>query len=221
MKSAKYSFLILFLLATTMQVDAQKKWNNKLYRKITDANFRKHKLFKSPIALDKIDYPRLNAAVFYVSNEARLKYGLNELEYQPNLEIMAWNHSKSMGKKDFFDHFNKKEKKRRTPEARALLAGIKNPRIGENLSSQSGFQYASYLELADNIVTGWLNSPPHRETLYSNRALQLGCGVYYYTGVWQKNKKNHKQGNGFWLATQNLQLMKRVTVGKAKDKGPS
>jgi uncharacterized protein YkwD len=221
MHPSRYLFLISILLTLTQAVDAQRKWDNKLYSKITDATFRNHKLFNSPIKLDKIDYPRLNAAVFYVSNEARLEQGLNELEYQANLEIMAWNHSKSMGKKDFFAHFNEKEKKRKTPEDRARLAGIKNPRIGENLSSTGGYSYASYLELADSIVDGWIDSPPHRKTLYSKGAIQLGCGVYYYKGIWQEHKAINKQGNGFWLATQNLQLQSKVKAGKSKDKGPS
>ncbi len=220
------SKLKIILIASTIvlfgfQVQAQKKWSKKLYDKVNNENFREFKLFKNPINLKKIDYALLNAAVFYVSNEARNERGLSILIYQSNLEIMAWNHSKSMGARDFFDHYNKKDKKRREPNDRAKLAGITNPKIGENIGSQGGYKYASYLELADSIVDGWIDSPPHRKTLYSPDAVQLGCGVYYYRGLWQKQRKIAKQGDGFWLSTQNFQLFSRVKAGSAKDKGPS
>lgn len=199
---------------------AQRKWKDEYYLTLNDDNFRDFKLFKKPLEEKKVDYKILNAAVFFVTNEARIEQGLNILEYQPNLEVMAWNHSISMGKKDFFDHFNKKERKRKTPENRAKLAGVTNPKLGENISAIGGRSFGSYLALADHLVQGWIDSPPHRKTLYSKNALQLGCGVYYFNGLWQKNRAVYKQGNGFWLATQNFQMFTKVESGASKDKGP-
>lgn len=212
--------LLLLTLLSTHMVDAQRKWDDKYYTSLTDDTFRDFKLFKQPINLKKIDYKTLNAAVFFVSNEARLEQGLQPLAYNPNLEIMAWNHSRSMGEKDFFDHVNVKDKKRKEPKDRARLAGISNPVIAENISSAGGYRFSSYLELADHIIDGWIDSPPHRKTLYGKDALQLGCGVYYYTGLWQKNRALYKQGSGFWLATQNFQLYETIKSTEAKDKGP-
>lgn len=212
--------LLVIVVLTSHSSMAQRKWNDKYYETLTDNNFRDFKLFHQPINLKKIDYKVLNAAVFFVSNEARLERGLEALPYNPHLEIMAWNHSKAMGQKDFFDHINKKDKKRKEPKHRAGLAGITNPLIAENISSIGGYRFGSYLELADYLIDGWIDSPPHRKTLYGTDAVQLGCGVYYYTGVWQKNKDIYKQGNGFWLATQNFQLYERVKAKEAKDKGP-
>ena len=202
------------------EAKAQRKWDDKYYASLTDENFRDFKLFNKPINLKKIDYKILNAAVFFVSNEARLEQGLSELEYQPNLETMAWNHSKSMGYRDFFAHVNKKDKKRREPRDRALLAGVSNPIVSENISAIGGQRFGTYLDLADHLIDGWIDSPPHRKTLYGKDAVQLGCGVYYYTGIWQKNKKIYKQGDGFWLATQNFQLYNKVKPKASKDKGP-
>ncbi|MFY0593457.1 CAP domain-containing protein [Roseivirga sp.] len=213
--------LLLLLLGINTSTLAQRKWKDSYYTTLTDENFRDFKLFQKSINLKKIDYKVLNAAVFFVTNEARLERGLKELEFQPNLEIMAYNHSISMAKKDFFDHYNKKDKKRRDPQKRAGLAGVKNPAIAENISAVGGRTFGTYLDLADHLVQGWLDSPPHRKTLYSETAVQLGCGTYYYDGIWQKNKAVYRQGNGFWLATQNFQLYKQVVTKKAKDKGPS
>ena len=205
-------------IATPLQ--AQRKWNDKYYQTLNDENFRDFKLFNKPLNLKNIDYKVLNAVVFFVSNEARLERGLTALEYQPNLEIMAWNHSRSMGFRDFFDHVNKKDKKRKEPTDRAAMAGITNPAVAENISAIGGRRFGTYLDLADHLIDGWIDSAPHRKTLYGTDAVQLGCGVYYYTGVWQKNRDIYKQGDGFWLATQNFQLFKKVAAGKAKDKGP-
>ena len=209
---------LLLLPGTALQ--GQRKWDDKYYQSLNDDNFRDFKLFNKPINLKRVDYKLLNAAVFFVSNEARLEKGLKFLEYQPNLEVMAWNHSKSMGERSFFDHENKKDKKRRKPKDRARLAGIANPAVAENISSIGGYKFGSYLELADYLVDGWIDSPPHRKTLYSANAVQLGCGVYYYTGLWMKNRQIRKQGDGFWLATQNFQMYDRIQTKEAKDKGP-
>ncbi len=212
--------LLVIVLITSPDAVAQRKWHDKYYETLTDNDFRDFKLFNQPINLKKIDYKVLNAAVFFVSNEARLERGLKALTYNPHLEVMAWNHSRSMGQKDFFAHINKKDRKRKEPKDRAELAGIANPLIAENISSIGGYRFRSYLELADYLIDGWIDSPPHRKTLYGTDAVQLGCGVYYYTGLWQKNRDIYKQGNGFWLATQNFQLYETVKSKDAKDKGP-
>ena len=211
----------LFLLLLSSNLSAQRKWKDEYYQKLNNENFRDFNLFKKELNPKKVDYKLINAAVFYVSNEARIERGLSEVKFDPNLEIMAWNHSKEMAKKDFFDHYNPKDKKRKNPDQRAKLAGIENPSIGENISASGGRLFANYLELADHLVDGWIDSPPHRKTLYSKGAVQLGCGVYFFDGLWQKNKEVFKQGRGFWLATQNFQLFTKVKSGSSKDKGPN
>lgn len=217
----KAVFLLILVIGMSSMSFAQRKWKDEYYTTLTDDNFRDFKLFKKPINLKKVNYKLIDAAVFFVTNEARIERGLSILTYQANLEAMAWNHSISMAKRNFFDHFNKKDKKRHDPQDRAKLAGISNPTIGENISAVGGRSFGSYLELADHLVQGWLDSPPHRKTLLSKTAVQLGCGAYFYDGLWQKNKAVYKQGNGFWLATQNFQLYEPVVPKKAKDKGPS
>lgn len=219
MKKAVY--ILILVLGISAISFAQRKWKNEYYTTLTDETFRDFKAFKKPINLNKVDYKLIDAAVFFVTNEARIELGLSVLTYHPNLETMAWNHSISMAKKNFFDHYNKKDKKRYDPQDRAKLAGISNPSMAENISAIGGQTFGSYLALADHLVQGWLDSPPHRKTLLSETAVQLGCGTYFYDGLWQKNKAVYKQGNGFWLATQNFQLFKPIVSKTGKDKGPS
>jgi uncharacterized protein YkwD len=199
---------------------AQRNWNPSYYNELNDDNFRSFAPFNRPIDLEDPDYQLINAAVFFVSNEARIEQDLSPLAYQDRLEIMAWHHSKSMAEEDFFDHIHRKSRKRRTPEKRAKLAGIQNPMISENITTIGGSIFNTYLELADAIVDNWIDSPPHRKALYSKDAVQLGCGVYYYAGIWQKNKDIFRQGGGFWLATQNFQLFTKVDSKTSQDKLP-
>ena len=199
----------------------QRKWKEDFYKELNDNNFRKFKLFSKRLDSDHVDYPLLQAALFFVTNEARLEQGLKAVEHQPNLEIMAYNHSIQMAKDDFFDHQHPKDKKRKTPDDRAALAGIKNPNIGENIHAVGGRQFGTYIELADHIVQSWIDSPPHRATLYSVNALELGSGIYFFDGKWQDYKDVYKQGNGFWIATQNFQMFTKVKSGSSKDKGPN
>ena len=100
------------------------------------------------------------------------------------------------------------------------MAAITNPTVSENISAIGGLKFDSYLALAEHIINGWINSPPHAKNLFSEKALQLGCGAYYYLGVWQGNKDIKKQGDGFWISTQNFQSFTNVVGGQSKDKGP-
>tara|TARA_R110001592_G_scaffold17115_7_gene72477 strand:+ start:1219 stop:1887 length:669 start_codon:yes stop_codon:yes gene_type:complete len=221
MRFPKSFLLITLFLSIGASLSAQRKWNDKYYEELNDNNFRSFKLFKERIDLDDVDYKVLNAAIFFITNEARIEKGMAPLAYQPNLEIMAWNHSIEMGKEDFFDHVNKKDKKRKTPEQRAALAGITNPIISENISAVGGVYFGSYLELADHVVDKWINSPSHAKAIFSENAIQLGCGAYYYKGLWQGNKAIWKQGDGFWISTQNFQSASVIMSAKSKDRAPS
>lgn len=220
MRILPFLLILTPIIFSTNDLSAQRKWKEQYYSELNDDNFRDFKLFNKRLDPQKVDYPLIHAALFYVSNEARIEQGLNIVDHQPNLEVMAYNHSKAMAQDNFFDHYHPKNKKRKAPEDRAKLAGIKNPSIGENIHATGGRQFGTYIELADHIVQSWIDSPPHRVTLYSPEALQLGCGIYFYDKKWQDYKDIKKQGNGFWIATQNFQLFTKVKSGSSKDKGP-
>ncbi len=53
---AHISALCLMLLCLAHASEAQRKWDNKYYEKLTDETFRDFKLFNKPINLKKIDY---------------------------------------------------------------------------------------------------------------------------------------------------------------------
>ncbi len=226
------------LLISVTSLNAAWKYSD--YDAADHSNFRKNPIFSATINPENIDYPLINAAVFFVSNETRVRHGRTPLEYSPELETAAWNHSREMSLKKFFSHYNSSDAKRKTPSDRARLAGIKNPKIAENIAGSHGIKlkpgvpvypkdvvtgsfsysphgeiipYHTYLSLADALVNQWMNSSGHRANLLSPKGLQMGCGVYFYRDI---NFFNILKCN----ATQNFQWFMKIEKGPAADSPP-
>lgn len=224
--------LIINLLKIILLVSgysfAQMPDNKDYYSELNLKNFRKEKLFQERINFDSIDFSRLHAVIFFITNEKRAEKKLSFLEYAPELEKAARMHSRDMYEKKFFSHYNPYAKKKKAPNDRGALAGILNPYLAENIATSHALEYKSgekvfvrgdgqfsykidgeliqphtYLSLAETIVDSWMNSKGHRKNILSDDALQLGCGTYFYR---DKNFNNMPTFN----ATQNFQLYKKI-----------
>ncbi len=233
-----WRWFIVFLFCST--VFAQSHWRFNDYQTTTHKNFRNNKLFQQTIGFNKIDYPLLHAAIFFVTNEARVKNKRPPLTFSFALERAAYHHSKRMVEQNFFSHENPRDQARKTSQQRAELAGIKNPMIGENIATHFGIQYKAntpiypvdplkgtfsyehggplipphtYLSFAEAIVKQWMDSPGHRENILNPHALQLGCGAYFYYDRAFHNMPKFK-------ATQNFQLFHKIVPGKSTDQWP-
>lgn len=216
----------MFFILTLFPVSVYTQTNN-LYS-FTLKNFRLYDGFNEQIDIENPDIQRINAAIFYVTNEVRAKKRLPLLTHQYQLEQMAENYSKEMIKYNFFSHEHKKSKKLRTTKDRAIVADIPNPYIAENIiegylikykdnskvivngpgefrdaNSRKAIPPHTYLSLADDLVDRWMHSKGHRENILSKDAKQLGCGVAIYT-----NKKFNYMPS--LKATQNFQLYELV-----------
>lgn len=232
----KFFITSILLVCSTLYAG----WKYQDYTVTDYSNYRSNPLFKQKIDPENIDYPLANAAIFFMTNEIRVKNGLPALEYSEELEIAAWNHSKLMVEKKFFSHNNSTDSSRGDPSARGKLSGITNPSMAENIAENFGinyragspvfpkniergeFSYSSdgplieqhtYLSLAESLLTQWMNSPGHRSNILSKSALQMGCGVYFY------------RDRGFYnifkcRATQNFQWFNRIIPGERTDQLP-
>jgi uncharacterized protein YkwD len=223
---------IIVILTITLLVcyntNGQNKWKLSDYSKLTINNFRENKLFQETIDFNNIDFARLNAAIFYVTNEVRDKKRLPVLEYSPYLEKSATIHSEDMVKYNFFNHINPKNKKHRDPNDRGTVAGITNPLIAENIIEGYGLVYIAgksvykrgpgkfsytpegplieshtYLSFADEVVDKWMHSKGHRANILSKNNLQLGCGTAFFI-----NGKFNEMPT--FMATQNFQQYKKI-----------
>jgi uncharacterized protein YkwD len=175
------------------------------YSGYTQSNFRTDKRYSEMLDLAHPDLPRLQAVIFFLTNEVRVKHNLPPLAYSRALEEAAHMHAEDMVKQHFFSHMNSKTAGKYSPNDRAKLNKISNPFLAENIIEGYGLQYTSkktvylrgkgnfsykpegeflkphtYLSLGESLITGWMNSKEHRKNILSGDALQLGCGIYFY-----------------------------------------
>jgi uncharacterized protein YkwD len=188
-----------------MMAHSQTPSGKDLYTKYNYHDFRKEQLFKEFIDFNNIDYNRINAVVFHLTNEIRVKNNLLPLNYAPELEKSAMMHARDMKAGDFFSHFNETDATKKTPNDRAKLCNVANPFLAENIIEGYGLQYKAnenvyvqgrgqfsktregellkahtYISFGEALITGWMNSKDHRKNILSKEALQLGCGVTYF-----------------------------------------
>jgi uncharacterized protein YkwD len=200
------------------------------YNSLTVDNFREEKRFKDTIDFHQVDRERLNAVLYFITNEIRAKYNLPLLAHSQELENAAGMHSADMVLHDFFSHTNPFNSHRKTPGDRAILAGITNPYIAENIAADFGLQYKSesnvyilgkgmfsytpdgppirprtYLSLAESLLDRWMHSPEHKKNILAADALQLGCGTFYFVD---------RQFNDMpsFMATQNFQWFEKIKL---------
>jgi hypothetical protein len=76
---------------------AQSVWQYSAYQNTTHKNFRQNPLFAQTFDFERIDYPLLHAAIFFVTNETRVKNQRQALAFAIELERAAYHHSKYNG----------------------------------------------------------------------------------------------------------------------------
>jgi uncharacterized protein YkwD len=198
--SNRFNILNVLLLLTSSVAYSQTDFYG-----YSTSDFRNSQYFQDTINPESPDAPRLNAVIFYMTNETRLNEGLSELRYNNKLEECAQLHSKCMVEDDFFNHINPYSKKLRKPNDRAHFVGIANPFLAENIIEGFLLQYTpgesvypggagifryhpgdkpikphTYLSLGELLLKMWMNSPDHKANILSTHAIQLGCGSAFY-----------------------------------------
>lgn len=198
------------------------------YTGYTSENFRSDKRYSELLDLGHPDLQRLQAVLYFLTNEVRVKYKLAPLEYSKQLEATAHMHAEDMVKHQFFSHMNTLTPAKYSPNDRARLNKISNPFLAENIIEGYGLQYTSkrtvylrgkgnfsykpdgallgphtYLSLGEALIDGWMNSKDHRKNILSTNALQLGCGIYFYTDTEFNDMPSCK-------AVQDFQLYERI-----------
>ncbi len=122
------------------------------------------------------NYPLLEAAIFQCTNEERMKMEITPLNYSVALNKSSTYHSVAMAKYKFFSHENNYQKTMRTFDQRMIHYGAHYHSYGENIA-YSEFDSCTYLDIARNIVSLWMNSEGHRHNILNSDYSELGCGV--------------------------------------------
>ncbi len=146
-----------------------------------------------------IDPAALEGRVHELINVQRGQNGLSSLSYDPFLADIARGHSWDMVTRNFFEHINPDGLLARDrglaagyPCIRVVKGGSYNG-ISENLyqgnrydsyySNAGGiitsYNWSSVDDIAERAVTGWMNSPGHRQNILTTRYQLEGIGVSF------------------------------------------
>jgi uncharacterized protein YkwD len=183
------------------------KWSEEKYVDYTEQTFLSFAPAKEIIDFKGVDYPLLNAAIFYSISRERKTLGMKPFRYSPLCEQAAFGHAQDMVNYDFYSHTSKVSGKE-TLKDRLELVGIKNSTSGENVIASFAIDYKagtpvytpdqntnkkfsyqkngpaipnhSYLSLADSLVESWMNSPPQRRNILNPDFSFAGAGAFHY-----------------------------------------
>lgn len=198
------SFLILLLLFTIPSVFAQ-NWTFADYKRYDIHAFMKLAAINQPIDFKHMDRPLLHAAMFYATNQERIKNGLKPFKHLDRMEKVAAEHASDMVNYNFYSHVSR-VKGKSTIVDRFKLEGLNLMSIAENISSSNALQYQNgrkvnpprsglftyasskrevivahtYLSYAKEVVRLWMESPSHRKSILNPHHEYLGCGAMVY-----------------------------------------
>lgn len=200
----KYSFTLIACLISSL-LFAQ-NWDYEDYSDYSWKTFYRFEPIYQNLNPRDIDYPLLHAAIFYVTNEHRVKNGLKPFRHSDKIERAAAGHASDMAKYNFYGHQSKIRNKRHLRD-RFQIVGLNPILIAENISSTAGIQYEygrkvnrpqspgeftymttkrepvpphTYLSFAKEIVRLWMESPGHRKNILNPSLTQMGAGSAVY-----------------------------------------
>jgi len=198
--------LILSFILISLSVKAQ-TWTPDSYTNFNETSFYRIESLYSAIDFNQVNFPLLQAAIFFVTNEERKKAKLSPFEFRSEIENVASGHAQDMVKYGFYSHTSKIRIKR-TVLDRFHLEGLNPEFYGENICSTYGLQYQTgrkvnppypsgeftyaftskkevilphtYLTFAKSVVKLWMESPGHRQNILNPKFKTLGCGARVY-----------------------------------------
>lgn len=135
---------------------------------------------------ERVSSGDVEALVHEAVNERRVERGLEPIERDGTIASVARAHSADMYERDYFAHQNPDGE---NPGDRFTDVADYCRRYGENIAQtwlgrpvQTGDgdteRYDTAAQLAEGLVEGWMESPPHREAILSSSWDRGGVGVY-------------------------------------------
>jgi uncharacterized protein YkwD len=107
-----------------------------------------------------------------VINDQRREHGLEPLEHRDDLAAVAREFSAQMIDEEFFDHVDPAGE---SVADRVRAADIGFTVVGENLYGAEA--PAGMLDHVERSVSGWMDSPGHRENILRDVFTQTGVGM--------------------------------------------
>lgn len=178
---------------------------DRLYNDITPAQFAKREDIQEAIDPRHFKSGLLAAAIFHRTNAVRLERNLPTLRYNRKVADAAQKHAEAMARGKNLSHRAPGKETTLSPYARLEKEGLQPQYSAENIAFNFVLRYEgskpvfvreardgrivysyepqgkalepqTYAGFARAIVQQWIDSPPHRKTLFSRKPTQLGVG---------------------------------------------
>jgi uncharacterized protein YkwD len=199
-------FGLLFILLTNNYSGGFETWSDSDYEIYDYVSFATMPAANGRVDMNNIDYPLLDAAIFYETNRRRVENNRKPFLHSPALEKAATGHSRDMVAHNFFSHTSP-VKGKETMRKRLALVGITRATTGENIANTFGIEYEAgksvytppqnggyfsyeykgepiqnhtYLGLAKAALDMWMHSPGHRANILNPKFTYLGAGAAHY-----------------------------------------
>lgn len=143
--------------------------------------------------IESLDKEEVEKLVHQKINEERKQKDLPKLDYSVKLEDIAYKHSKDMAKNNYFAHTSPSGQtmSERYEQANYICSidtgsviqqgaeNIAQTWYQEPISSRNGtVLHESEEEVAEGLVTQWMNSPGHRKNILKPYWNNEGIGIY-------------------------------------------
>lgn len=203
-----FAAVLAFFLSISHSYARKKDfWSDSSYDTFTPEAFKDYGPANHFLDFKKIDYPLLNAAIFFEISRVRVAHGKSPVLHSKALEKAAISHSRNMVEKAFFGHTNPYDSNRRTPLQRMEAFGVMGKITAENIALAFGIRYKggspvipptrkdepfrdfrtgevirhhTYNSLAEAVVDEWMQSAGHRANILDERLKSAGTGLSHF-----------------------------------------
>jgi len=170
-------------------------WDAKYYTGYTVETFKQLRAVHQKIAGSKFNHRLLDAALFFRTNEERIKNNLPQFNFSIALEKAALGHSIDMVQKNFYSHNSP------VPGSQNMTDRLKRVGVDYRTCAENIYNFfdedPTYWSLASKLVEGWMNSSGHRSNILNPNLTYLGCGAWPYNNPEWPNYQWFKSTQSF------------------------
>jgi len=179
MKNRILLFVFLLLSGFAFAQSSPESWDAYYYTSFSLNSFKQLPAVHQKITASKFNYRLMDAALFFRTNEERIRYNLPEFYYSIALEKAALGHSIDMVQQNFYSHQSPIPGKTDMSD-RLKRVGVDFMACAENIYDFND-EDPTYWSLASKLVEGWMNSSGHRRNILNSSYRYLGCGAWPYS----------------------------------------
>ncbi|MFM1775456.1 MAG: hypothetical protein RJA53_1066 [Bacteroidota bacterium] len=195
-KWSKNSVVVILLLCSFagFAQSNPEHWDASYYTGYSVQTFKQLSAVHKKIAGSKFNHRLLDAAVFFRTNEERIKNNLPQFNFSIALEKAALGHSIDMVQHNFYAHDSPVPGSQNMTD-RLKRVGVDYTTCAENIYNIFD-EDPTYWSLASKLVEGWMNSSGHRRNILNPNLKYLGCGTWPYnnpewpTYMWFKSTQS-------------------------------